>query len=129
MTQDNTWPTLALTDTSLRNMACVATNKTTWARYTWSGTWQGAPLSVMIQSGYDLTGATMYVTLEPCCHQGKTPPCTDAEFARRAYLDIIGMPAMRGKTVVFGLTRSGTAGVNAGAADGAADRVGERAPV
>ena len=27
------------------------------------------------------SGSTLYVTLEPCCHHGKTPPCTDAILA------------------------------------------------
>ena len=32
-------------------------------------------------AGVAARGATLYVTLEPCCHQGKTPPCTEAVLA------------------------------------------------
>src|ERR1700742_1831184 len=31
--------------------------------------------------GNDPKGATLYVTLEPCCTHGRTPPCTDAIIA------------------------------------------------
>src|SRR5262249_37809279 len=34
--------------------------------------------AIRAAAGADLSGATIYVSLEPCCHTGKTPPCTDA---------------------------------------------------
>ena len=33
------------------------------------------------KGGHEPRGATLYVTLEPCCTQGRTPPCTDAIIA------------------------------------------------
>ncbi len=35
-------------------------------------------------------GATMYVTLEPCCHHGKTPPCTDAILENKIKTVVVG---------------------------------------
>lgn len=35
-------------------------------------------------------GATIYVTLEPCCHYGKTPPCTEAIIEHKLAKVVIG---------------------------------------
>ena len=35
-------------------------------------------------------GATLYVTLEPCCHQGRTPPCTDCILERGVRRVVVG---------------------------------------
>ena len=37
-----------------------------------------AEINALNQCSDPVEGATAYVTLEPCCHHGKTPPCTDA---------------------------------------------------
>jgi diaminohydroxyphosphoribosylaminopyrimidine deaminase/5-amino-6-(5-phosphoribosylamino)uracil reductase len=45
--------------------------------------WGGphAEVVALEQAGERARGATLYVTLEPCAHTGKTPPCTDAILA------------------------------------------------
>jgi diaminohydroxyphosphoribosylaminopyrimidine deaminase/5-amino-6-(5-phosphoribosylamino)uracil reductase len=49
----------------------------------------------------DANGATVYVTLEPCCHTGKTPPCTNALITAKVQRIVYGMqdpnPLVAGK--------------------------------
>src|SRR5262249_22275247 len=40
-----------------------------------------AEVVALESAGAAAAGATLYVTLEPCCHHGKTPPCTEAVLA------------------------------------------------
>lgn len=49
----------------------------------------------------DPRGATLYVTLEPCCHHGKTPPCVDAVIEQGIARVVVGLkdpnPLVAGK--------------------------------
>ena len=63
-------------------------------------------------NGFDPTGSTVYVTLEPCNHTGRTPPCVDALIAAKPTMVIAAMsdpnPLVSGK----GLERLKAAGID-----------------
>ena len=59
--------------------------------------WHHAPgqahgeVDALSKLGGSAPGATMYVNLEPCCHFGRTPPCTDAVLASGVRRVVVAM--------------------------------------
>lgn len=68
----NTWPNPAV--------GCVIVQGDTVVGEGWTqpGGRPHAETVALLQAGQSAKGATAYVTLEPCAHQGQTPPCADA---------------------------------------------------
>ncbi|HOV78522.1 MAG TPA: bifunctional diaminohydroxyphosphoribosylaminopyrimidine deaminase/5-amino-6-(5-phosphoribosylamino)uracil reductase RibD [Bacillota bacterium] len=62
-----------------------------------------AEINAMKEAGEGARGATLYVTLEPCCHYGRTGPCTEAVIEAGIARAVVAMvdpnPAVSGKGI------------------------------
>jgi len=70
-----TWPNPAVGAVIVKNGAIVGRG------WTQDGGRPHAEIEALRRAGASARGATMYVTLEPCSHHGKSPPCADAVIA------------------------------------------------
>jgi diaminohydroxyphosphoribosylaminopyrimidine deaminase/5-amino-6-(5-phosphoribosylamino)uracil reductase len=64
-----------------------------------------AEVNALVAAGNRRNGATLYVTLEPCCHWGKTPPCTEAilrsGIRRVVVASVDPFPRVRGRGITI----------------------------
>lgn len=79
---------------------------------------EAAALADALERGADPVGATMYVTLEPCAHEGRQPPCAGAILDAGIARVVIGSddPSVRASGRGPGILRDG--GVDVGWAEG-----------
>jgi diaminohydroxyphosphoribosylaminopyrimidine deaminase/5-amino-6-(5-phosphoribosylamino)uracil reductase len=69
--------------------------------------------------GHDVRGATALVTLEPCSHHGRTPPCCDALIAAGIACVVVALEDPNPQVAGQGLSRLRAAGIAVELADGA----------
>jgi len=69
-----------------------------------------AEVFALRDAGERASGSTMFVTLEPCCHQGRTPPCTKALIQAGVAEVYVAMPDPDAKVSGQGLRELQAAG-------------------
>ncbi|GGC10959.1 riboflavin biosynthesis protein RibD [Oxalicibacterium flavum] len=62
--------------------------------------------------GFDVAGATVYVTLEPCSHHGRTPPCADALIRARVARVVAAIGDPNPLVAGQGMARLAAAGID-----------------
>jgi len=70
-----------------------------------------AEINALKAAGENAKHATVYVTLEPCCHHGKTPPCSDALVAAGVKRVVVAMQDPHKKVAGEGITQLQQAGI------------------
>ncbi len=70
-----------------------------------------AEVAALTEAGSRARGATLYVTLEPCNHVGRTPPCADAILAAKVARVVIGCRDPNPNVVGRGAERLAAAGI------------------
>jgi diaminohydroxyphosphoribosylaminopyrimidine deaminase/5-amino-6-(5-phosphoribosylamino)uracil reductase len=78
--------------------------------HTWSGV-KHAEVIALDEAGGKAEGATVYVTLEPCCHQGRTGPCVEALIAAGVRRVVVAMEDPNPQVAGQGLEKLRAAGI------------------
>lgn len=102
----NTWPNPAV--------GCVvvdAAGQVVGRGWTQPGGRPHAETEALRRAGASARGGTAYVTLEPCCHWGRTPPCTDAIIAAGIARVVVALRDPDPRVDGEGLTRLREAGI------------------
>lgn len=95
-------------------VGCVVAHDADVVGLGWHGRFGGphAEVEALRIAGERARGATMYVTLEPCCHQGKTPPCADAIIAAGVAEVVVAVQDPFPKVAGGGLAKLREAGIS-----------------
>lgn len=101
----NTWPNPAVGCVIVKDGRVVGRG---WTRL---GGRPHAEVVALAQAGEAARGATAYVTLEPCSHHGKTPPCADALVAAGVVRAVVALTDPDPRVNGQGLARLRAAGL------------------